>query len=118
MAGEENYQNRFLMPDKYKKIDSNFFIRIIQYTFPNKEAQREYVLKPSLEGLGSSFFTGIFKINFNNPLTFIQAQFRLLLHHDILMANIPDNGDKQTEEDWTKKFILSMAMGRKIRIGR
>lgn len=107
MAGEENYQSRFLRPDKYKKIDSSFFIRIIQHTFPNKKAQRQYVLKPSLKGLSSSFFTGIFKINFNNPLTFIQAQFPVAVaHHDVLMANIPGNKDKQMEEDWSREIHL------------
>ena len=107
MVNDENYQNRLLGPDKYKKIDSNFFIRIVQHTFPNKEVQRQYIPRPSLRGLGSSFFTGIFKINFNNPLTFIQAQFPVAVaHHDILMANISDNRDRQTEEDWTKEIHL------------
>ncbi len=107
MAGEEDYQSRFLRPDEYKKIDSSFFIRIIQHTFPNKKAQRQYVLKPSLKGLSSSFFTGIFKINFNNPLTFIQAQFPVAVaHHDVLMANIPGNKDKQMEEDWSREIHL------------
>jgi stage II sporulation protein P len=102
----KNYQGEILKLSENKKIDNNFFIRIVQHTFPNKKAQERYNLMSPFKKLGSSFFTGIFRINPGNPLTFIQAQFPVAAsHHDRLMAGIP-NRDKRadTEEDWSKEI--------------
>ncbi len=102
----KNYQGEILKLSEDKKMDNNFFVRIIQHTFPNKKAQEQYNPVPPFKKLGSSFFTGIFRINPGNPLTFIQAQFPVAAaHHDRLMAGIP-NTDKQTdtEEDWSREI--------------
>lgn len=107
ITDNENYQEEVLKLDKDKKMDNNFFIRVVQHTFPNKKAQRQYTPIFSLEELSTSFFTSIFKIDFSNPLTFIQAQFPVVAaHHDILMVNIPENKDKQTEEDWSREIYF------------
>lgn len=103
-ANNENYKSRILRQEKDKKIDSSFFIGIVQHTFPNKRSQGQHKPVISFKGMGTSFFTGIFRINFKNPLTFIQAQFPIAdAHHDILVANMPDNADKQTEDDWSRE---------------
>ena len=103
-AGNKNCRSEISEPDENKKIDNNFFVGIVQHTFPNKKTQGEYNPVLPFKELGTSFFTSIFRINFGNPLTFIQAQFPVAAaHHDTLIANIPSK-NKQIEEDWSKEI--------------
>ena len=102
-ANSETSQKKVLQLNKDKKIDNDFFVGIVQHTFPNKKAQGTYNEAPLFKGLYKSFLKSTFKINFNNPLTFIQAQFPVAAaHHDTLMANMPDR-DTQKEGDWSRE---------------
>lgn len=87
------------------KVDSNFFIRVVQHTFPNKTVQKQYKPILSVKTKGKTLFTDIFKIDFSNPLTFIQAQFpAVVAHHDVLVGNMGENNNGQDEDDWTKEI--------------
>ncbi len=103
----KNYKNRILNLEKHREIDSSFFIGIIQHIFPNKKPPKQSKPILSLEDSNTSFFSNIFKIDFNSPLTFIQAQFPVVTaHHDALIADISDSENEQTEEDWSKEIHL------------
>ncbi len=89
------------------KVDSDFFIKIVQHTFPNRSVQKQYKPLLAVKRKNKSFVASIFKIDFSNPLTFIQAQFPLAAaHHDSLIGSIPDNDYRQDDEDWTKEIHL------------
>ncbi|HZK57634.1 MAG TPA: stage II sporulation protein P [Clostridia bacterium] len=103
IVNSKNHRKEALKLHEDKKIDNDFFIEIVQHTFPGKKVRGPYSAVPLFKGLSTSLLRSTFKINFSNPLTFVQAQFPVAAaHHDTLMANIPDRG-KQTEEDWSKE---------------
>ncbi len=110
VTDNENYQKEILRLDRDKKIDNidnNIFIRIVQHTFPNKKVQKQYKPILSFNEFKSSFYARIFRIDFSNPLTFIQAQFPVVAaHHDVLVANISNSEGKETEKDWSKEIYF------------
>jgi stage II sporulation protein P len=76
--------------------------------FPNRKLDKQYKPVFSLKEVYTSLFSNIFKIDFKNPLTFVQAQFPVVVaHHDALIANIPkdnSNINEEIEEDWSREI--------------
>ncbi len=112
VVNNKNHKAEILKLNKDRKIDSNFFIRIVQHTFPNKKVQKQYSQEKyrprfSFKETSTFLFTSIFRIDFNNPLTFVQVQFpAVVAHHDVLTANMLNNKDRQTEGDWSKEIYF------------
>lgn len=107
LTNNDNYQNETLeVNNKDSKIDHNLLIKVVQHTFPNKRVQKEYSSLFSFKEAYTSFFRTVFRIDFSNPLTFVQAQFPVAIaHHDVLMGNIPKNKtDEPIEEDWSREI--------------
>ena len=112
IINDKDNQRKALELRRGKKIGSDFFVRIVQHTFPNRKIQGQYSKKQhktvlSFKEVGTSFFTGIFKIDFNNPLTFIQAQLpAVAAHHDILAISTSNNKDDQIEKNWFREIYF------------
>ncbi len=89
-----------------RKIENSLFIKTVQHIFPNRSVGKQYKSKFSLEGAYTSFFEKVFKVDFKNPLTFVQVQFPVTAsQQEALIANIPkDNNDEEIEEDWTREI--------------
>jgi len=108
LSGNENYQNEIIEINNYKKVDNSFLLKTLQHMFPNRKLDKQYKPIFSFKKVYTSFFTNIFKVDFKNPLTFVQAQFPVVIaHHDALIANIPKDNNKNSEQiqdDWNREI--------------
>lgn len=109
ISDNENYQSETFPLNKDEKVDNKFLIKTLQHMFPNRGVNKQYNPIFSFEKVYTSFFNNIFKIDFKNPLTFVQAQFPVVIaHHDTLIANIPEsntnNSEDNIEEDWSREI--------------
>lgn len=100
-------QNGVPISEGSREVNPTLFIKTIQHMFPNRSLQKQYQPIFSLEGSVGSLFKSIFKIDFKNPLTFVQAQFPVAAsYHEELMASIPKAEDEEPEEDWSREIHL------------
>ncbi|MBU5675655.1 stage II sporulation protein P [Alkaliphilus sp. MSJ-5] len=106
LTNNESYQSEVFKLDRDEKVDNNFLIKTLQHMFPNRKVEKQYKPVFSFKEVYTSFFNSIFIIDFKNPLTFVQAQFPVVIaHHETLMANIPQNDNyEEIEEDWSREI--------------
>ncbi|ABR49194.1 Stage II sporulation P family protein [Alkaliphilus metalliredigens QYMF] len=80
--------NREVLADSQGVYEKNqFFLRSIQQVFPAPIEELEISVKRQVERFYSSFFNGLFQVDFKDPLTFVQAQIPVVaLHRETVMA--------------------------------
>lgn len=91
---------------KEKPIGENkFLVYAIHQVFPTTSKETITVSKP-VDNLLSSFLHNIFKIDFKNPLTFVQAQFPTNIMHGMELADGSQEDDESIPEDTYREIFF------------
>lgn len=93
--------------NRVEKTDNDFFKKTVQHMFPNRNIEQQYKTTFSIKDTAFSIFNNMFKVDFKNPLTFVQAQFPVLAaHHETVIGSMSasESTSDDIEQDWSREI--------------
>ncbi|SET41877.1 stage II sporulation protein P [Natronincola peptidivorans] len=107
-AETENTAIEEIKIEEKKQISSQniFLVQAIEQVFPSAKMKRSITLKEYMHNMYSSFIYSMFRVDFKNPVTFVQSQFPASLTQDMQMTYATEENPQESPQEISRDIFF------------